>query len=51
MAASEPGRFVVLDAAASVHRVWEALRLAVADRMGIDAPAGEPNRPVERIIR
>ena len=51
IAASDADRFVVLDAAASAERVWEGLRVAVADRLGVRAPGGEPNRPVERIIR
>jgi dTMP kinase len=51
IARSEPDRFAVLDASASARQVWDALRRAVEDRLGVRGPDGEPNRPVERIIR
>jgi len=51
LAADEPGRFAVVDAAASQAQVWDGVRQAVGrlhrDRM----PADEPDQPAQRIPR
>lgn len=49
LAAGEPERFAVVDAAASAAQVWEGVRLAVRRLIGGAAPAGEPERQAQRI--
>ena len=49
LAGAEPGRFAVVDAAASEPAVWSDVQLAV-DRLGrVSEAANEPDRPVLRI--
>jgi dTMP kinase len=51
LAAAEPDRFIVVDGARAPDQVWDAVRLAVEDRLDVDDRGGEPNRPAERMIR
>jgi dTMP kinase len=49
LAAAEPGRFAVVDAAAPEDEVWSAVRRAVG-RLGVGVGApNEPERPIVRI--
>jgi dTMP kinase len=51
LAAREPGRFAIVDAAASETEAWDAIRAAVDGLLGADAPsaADEPERAGPRI--
>jgi dTMP kinase len=49
LAAAEPGRFAVVDAAAAEEAVWRQVQTAVGDLVGLPAEANEPQRPVVRI--
>ena len=51
LAAGEPQRFVVVDAAASEDAVWAAVRQAVDRLRGAGGAAGEPERAGPRIQR
>ena len=51
VAAQEPGRVVVVDAAAAPDVVWGAVRGAVDRLRGSSAPDGEPERAESRIHR
>jgi dTMP kinase len=51
LAAVEPDRIEVVDAAASAAVVWEAVRRSVDRLRGVEAPADEPERAGERIQR
>jgi dTMP kinase len=51
LAAAEPDRFAVIDASHGVHEVWVAVRRAVDAHRETPPRPGEPNRPMERIIR
>lgn len=51
LAALEPERIDVVDAAVSSAQVWAAVRRSVDRLRGVEAPAGEPDRPGERIQR
>jgi dTMP kinase len=49
LAASEPGRFAVVDAATSEEVVWWAVHQAVGGLVGLSNATSEPDRPVVRI--
>jgi dTMP kinase len=49
LAAAEPERFAIVDAAAGEAEVWDAVRRAVDDLRGPAAPPSEPNRAGLRI--
>jgi dTMP kinase len=49
LAAAEPGRFAVLDAAAPEESVWSAIQAAVGRLVGPSDAPNEPDRPVVRI--
>jgi dTMP kinase len=49
LAAREPERFAVVDAAADEDSVWAAVRAAVDRLRGVDGTAGEPERAAPRI--
>jgi dTMP kinase len=49
LAADEPGRFSVVDAAADEDDVWRNVREAVDGLRGQSAPRGEPERAAMRI--
>ena len=51
IAAMEPERIDVINAAESAAQVWAAVRRSVDRLRGIEAPADEPERPGERIQR
>ena len=51
LAAAEPDRFAVVDAAASTGAVWAAVRGAVARLFASPPASGEPERAGERIQR
>ena len=51
IAAMEPERIDLVDAAASAAQVWAAVRRSVDRLRGVEAPADEPERPGERIQR
>jgi dTMP kinase len=51
LAAAEPERIDVIDAAASAAQVWAAVRRSVDRLRGLEAPADEPERAGERIQR
>ncbi len=51
LAAMEPERIDLVDAAASAAQVWMAIRQSVDRLRGVEAPAGEPERPAVRIER
>ena len=51
LAADEPQRFAIVDAAASEDAVWAAVRQAVDRLRGAGGPAGEPERAGPRIQR
>ena len=49
LAAAEPGRFAVVDAAAPTAAVWSAVQVAVGRLVGVSDAPNEPQRPVVRI--
>ena len=49
LAAREPDRFAVVDAAADEAGVWDAVRASVDRLRGVDGTAGEPERAGPRI--
>jgi dTMP kinase len=49
LAAAEPERFAVVDAAASAGEVWTGVEAAVGRLVGVTASPNEPERPVVRI--
>jgi dTMP kinase len=49
LAAAEPGRFAVVDAATSEEAAWSAVRVAVEQLVGPSDAPNEPDRPVVRI--
>ena len=49
LAAAEPGRFAVVDAAEPADDVWAAIRAIVSEKWRVGAPAGEPEPASERI--
>jgi dTMP kinase len=49
LAAAEPGRFAIVDAATSEEVVWSAVQEAVGGLVGLSNVTNEPDRPVVRI--
>ena len=49
LAAAEPGRFAVVDAAAPTAAVWSAVQVAVGRLLDVSDAPNEPQRPVVRI--
>jgi dTMP kinase len=49
LAAGEPERFAVVDAAASATATWAEVRRSVDRLLGVDGPVDEPERAAQRI--